>query len=414
MLRGDILRLFITAPPRHWKSSLVSEKFLLWFLSRFPRKAVISCGNAVSLVEKFSRNIRDSIQSNEHLHELFPGVRVREDAAGVSDWSLTSAWRSSFRAVGIGGSILGVGADLMVIDDPLTDQMEAFSKVQRDKIFDHYQTVLRPRLEPGGAIVLIMSRWDSDDLAGRLLSMSDNGTGEKFERLHLPALNDKGEALWPERWPKSALDDVRLAIGSRAWSAQYMGSPRPQEGNILDSRKLRQCLPHQVPPLLRHVRRWDLAFSDKQGADFVAGALLGIAEDGHIYILDMKRLKGRWTSSKPVIVQTALDDGPEVVCAIEANGTQLGYYQDIQADPRMGARVVIADKPEGSKEMRASMWGSRLDDGIIHCVTSTWRELLFDEMDSFPYSAKDDMVDAVSGAYLLLVGGGSNIIPTLI
>jgi predicted phage terminase large subunit-like protein len=154
------------------------------------------------------------------------------------------------------------------------------------------------------------------------------------------------------------------------------------------------------------VRRWDLAFSDKQGADFVSGALVGIDEAGRIYILHIKRLKGKWPQTKPVIIQTALDDGPDVGVAIEANGTQLGYYDDIRQDRRMAGRLVVPDKPEGSKEMRASIWGSRLEDGIIYVVRGEWNQALWDEMDAFPNGEHDDQVDAISGAVGLMAWQG--------
>jgi predicted phage terminase large subunit-like protein len=188
-------------------------------------------------------------------------------------------------------------------------------------------------------------------------------------------------------------------VGNRVWGSQYQGTPRPEEGQILDSSLLIRVDADQVPPLKKIVRRWDLAFSERQGADYVAGVKMGITDDERRYILHVKRIHGRWTASKRKIVDQALDDGIEVECLIEANGTQLGYYQDIKDDPRMAERVVKPDVPEGSKEMRASVWGSRLEDRILYVVRGEWNGELFDEMDAFPNGENDDVIDGVSGGW---------------
>jgi predicted phage terminase large subunit-like protein len=160
--------------------------------------------------------------------------------------------------------------------------------------------------------------------------------------------------------------------------------------------------PENVPPMVRTVRRWDLAFSDRDGSDWISGAKLGIDEREHVYILHVRRVHGRWTQGKPVIIETAQADGIDCTVYIESNGTQLGYADDIKSDSRMRNRTVLEDRPEGNKEMRASIWGTRLVDGIIHCVRGEWNGELFDQMDYFPSAEHDDDVDAISGAYAKL------------
>jgi predicted phage terminase large subunit-like protein len=151
------------------------------------------------------------------------------------------------------------------------------------------------------------------------------------------------------------------------------------------------------------VRAWDLAFSDKESADFLAGCKMGIDRAGNRYILHLIRVKGRWTEGKLKIIETALSDGSNVTCSIESNGTQLGYFYDIQADTRMRSRRVVSDKPQGDKEMRASMWGSRLCDRIVKCVRGPWNQMLFDQMDYFPSAGEhDDLVDSVSAGWAQL------------
>jgi predicted phage terminase large subunit-like protein len=406
---GECKRLFITAPPRHWKSSLASEKFPLWFLARNPTKSVILASHSAHLATGFSRNVRDAFLWNTNLHHLFPEVRVSQDFSTNNDWALETAHRSSFRAVGVGTGIVGRGGDLICVDDPIADERQGFSKTQRDAVYLWYQQTLRDRLEPDGSIVLIMSRWHADDLAGRLLKASANGSGELWEQLHLPAISESGEALWPERYPVAELEKIKQAVGSVAFNARFQGNPKPSEGSILDSSKLRMVDIDEVPALVKTVRRWDLAFSDREGADYLSGAKVGMDAMGNRYIIDIFRQQGKWTEGKPCIVALAREDGPDCEVIIEANGTQLGYYQDINADQRMADRVVLPDRPEGSKEMRASIWGSRLEDGIIYCVRGTWNQEFFEQMDYFPSHEHDDDVDAVSGAMKQLAYGSVNL-----
>lgn len=411
--RGECKRLFITCAPRHWKSSLAAEKFPLFWLGRNPTHAVVIASHSLSLAEKFSRTIRDAVLYNERLQSLFP-LSVHGGQAGVHDWTLAAGTRSSCRAAGVGTGITGVGANLIIIDDPVADEMVAQSREQRDRIEDWYKQTLRTRLEPNGAIVLIMSRWHQDDLAGRLMKSSEAGDGEKWATVHLPAVTETKEgeqtirhALWPQRWPLEALDTIRLAVGARAFAAQFQGTPRQTDGNILDSKQLVMVDEADLPPMVKIVRHWDLAFSERAGADDVAGVRLGLGSDGRRYIMHVKQIFGRWTTSKPEIMRWAQTDGIETVCAIEANGTQLGYFQDVQSDPKMAGRSVVPHKPEGSKEMRASVWGSRLEDGLICCVRAPWNTLLFDQMDFFPNGDLDGIIDSVSGAWAIIGDSGA-------
>lgn len=409
---GKIKRLFITAPPRHWKSSLTAEKFPLWCLAEDPLMSIGCFSHGSTLPTRFSKNVRNNIANNPLFQELYPNVKLKDDSANMSDWALRGTYRSSFRAFGVGSSPTGEGFDLIIIDDPVADAREAYNLTRLEATWLWYQETIRDRLNPGGAIVLVMSRWHELDLAGRLLKESAAGSGGEWEILHLPAIADtdndeigrtQGEALWPEQWPLEELLKTKLEVGGRAFAARFQGSPRAMEGNTLDSQKLVMIDAEHAPKhFVKLVRRWDLAFSENKGADYVSGAKLGMAADGKRYILHIKRIHGRWTASVPVIRKTSEEDGPECVVGIEANGTQLGYYQEMHDDPKMANRIVVADKPEGKKEMRASMWGSRLEDGIIFCVRGEWNQEFFDQMDFFPNAEHDDDIDAVSGAWKLL------------
>lgn len=394
---GRCLRLHITAPPRHWKSSLAVEKFIAYYLGRHPDRTVAIFSHAQNKALEFSRTIRGVIATNDKYRELFPGTCMSPVIASAGEWALAGAFRSTMVAMSVGSSPTGRGFQLILIDDPIADVQTAYSKNERDKIWSWYREVLRDRLEPGGAIVLIMSRWHGDDLAGRLIKESDAGTGEKWDVLHLKALDAQQNALWEERWPKAALLETKQAQGARAFAARFQGEPRLDEGNMLNSALLRMIDQEDVPAMVAIVRYWDLAFSDVQGSDYVAGVKMGADRQGNRYILHVKRIQGRWTNSAPVIMRFADTDGVECQQIIEANGTQLGYAQEMKE--RIPGRTILEGRPEGNKEMRAAIWGTRLEDGIIFCVRGPWNVELFDCMDFFPNGEHDDIVDGVSGAW---------------
>lgn len=399
--RGECTRLHITSPPRHWKTSTAVEKFALYYLARNPLKTVAVISHSASNALDFSRTIRNTIMYNPLFQSLFPDIKVNPNQTSAGEWALEGSFRASLVAMSTGSSPTGRGFHLIAIDDPTPDVQAAYSKNERDRQWAWYREVLRDRLEPGGALMLIMSRWHQDDLAGRLLRDSAAGSGEPWEVIHLKALNEAGEALWPERWSRDELLRVKQAQGSRAFAARFQGEPKDEEGGMLNPSKLRMIDIEDVPQNLeRLVRRWDLAFSDKDGADYSAGAKMGVDRSGNRYILHIRRVRGKWIETVPVIRQIAETDGVGCSCAIEANGSQLGYAQEMKQ--RIQNRVVLEDRPEGNKEMRAALWGSRLDDGIIYCVRGEWNQEFFDEMAYFPNGEHDDMVDAVSGAWNLL------------
>ena len=404
--RGECKRLFITAPPRHWKSSLVSEKYPLWLLSRNPQASVGIFSHGERLPVKFSRNIRGNIEGNPRYRELFPAIKLGKSTE--SDWSLAGTYRSSLRAFGVGGSPTGEGFDCIILDDLIADAAEAYSPTTLNKVWTWYQETLRDRLNPGGSIIMVMSRWHENDPAGRVLRASEDGTGERWECLHLPALAESGDVLgredgdplWPDRWPLEELRKIRQAQGERAFAARFQGRPRAMKGNLLESGLLQMRDADAAPTRWRKlVRRWDLAFSDATGADWSAGVKMGLAHDGARWILHVKRVKGRWPQVAPVIMDTAKQDGQTCHVLVECNGTQLGYADEMKVHPRMSGYVVKGDKPQGSKEMRATLWGSRLEDGILCCVRGAWNGDLVNEMDSFPAGEHDDVIDGVSGAW---------------
>lgn len=422
---GKIKRLMIFMPPRHGKSELVSRRLPAYLLGRNPDAQIIAASYSDDLASRMNRDVQRIIDDAAY-HAVFPdttlygrNIRTVADGSYLRNSTLFEVvdHKGCYRSAGIGGGITGMGFRYGIIDDPIKNDEEAASKTIREKHWEWYTGTFYTRREENASILITLTRWHDDDLAGRLLKLAKEDTAaDQWTVLNLPAIAESpkmkhdtraiGGALWPRKYSERDLSKTKILLGSRKFSALYQQRPRPDDGNILDSSKLIRIDAEQLPKMALRVRRWDLAFSDKDAADFVSGALVGIDEVGRIYILHMKRLKGKWPQTKPIIIQTALDDGSDVGVAIEANGTQLGYYDDIRQDRRMMGRLVVPDKPEGSKEMRASIWGSRLEDGIIYVVRGEWNQALWDEMDAFPNGEHDDQVDAVSGAVGLMAWQG--------
>jgi len=423
--RGKIKRLMIFMPPRHGKSELVSRRLPAYLLGRNPNAQVIACSYSDDLASRMNRDVQRIIDDRQY-RDVFAdttlygrNVRTVADGSYLRNSTLFEVvdHKGSYRSAGIGGGITGMGFHYGIIDDPIKNDEEAASKTIRNKHWEWYTGTFYTRREENASILITLTRWHDDDLAGRLLKLAkEDSTADQWTILNLPAIAEApqmkhdqrtiGGALWPRKYGEKDLARTKVLLGNRKFAALYQQRPRPDDGNILDSSKLIRIDAGQVPKMALKVRRWDLAFSDKQGADFVSGALVGIDDAGRVYILHMKRLKGKWPQTKPVIIQAALDDGADVGVAIEANGTQLGYYDDIRQDRRMVGRLVVPDKPEGSKEMRASIWGSRLEDELIYVVRGEWNQALFDEMDAFPNGEHDDQVDAISGAVGLMAWQG--------
>ena len=427
---GEISRLIVNFPRRHGKSRLVSQMLPCWAMGRNPYLKIVQTGYAESLTVDHSRKARDILASNR-FNEVFPDVHHNPATEGqrtiatarqtAHEWGTTQG--GNYYAVGVGGGLSGRGFSIGIIDDPLKDRFEAASKLKRDRVWDWYRSAFYPaqdsdHIRQRAAIIICMTRWDVDDLTYRVQQITED-LEDKLENwtvLSMPAVTDSAgngcdftnptaKALWPERYPLRILKRIREVIGQREFSAQFQQSPRPQDGNTLDSSKLIMINEDQLPVLEMQCRMWDLAFTDTKGSDFVSGMRMGIDADGDVYLIHLKRFKGRWLASERGICAQADTDGIECAVGIECNGTQTGYFDILKE--MLPTRTVLPVLPEGNKEMRASMWGSRLQDKKIYCVRGDWNQSLFDEMDYFPNAEHDDIVDSVSHGWKHLKSSGN-------
>lgn len=443
--REGIGRLMVFMPPRHGKSELVSTRLPAWFLGRNPDMRVILTSVTASLATGFSRRVRNIIR-DEAFQAAFgrrsglaagDQVYLSEDRRAVEAWDL-GQHRGGLVAAGVGGSIIGRGAHLGVIDDPFKDRTDAESEAVRDRVDAWYRSTFYTRLEDGAAVVLMHQRWHSDDLAGRLLvrmleedgadqwtvlslpavgedwAAEDDGRGNEqgvFEERVIEALRsgwwmsrdplgrEAGEALWAEKYPVEVLDRIRVNLGSYEFDALYQQRPQRPEGALIKARQIPVVDGDAVPGDVRWIRYWDLGVGRSSRAHYCVGALCGMDRKKNFYIGDVAMHAAPWSEARPKITRTMLEDPVEVAQYVEVFGQQDGYYQEMRDDDELHLRSIKPYKTVGDKEARAQLWASRIPDGKVFMVRGPWNDEFVACAVAFPNGAYDDPVDAVSGGY---------------
>ena len=235
--RGDCKRLMVFISPSTGKSELVSRKFPAYVLGRQPTAGYISATYGSDLATKFGREVRNTVDSRLY-RNLFPGVELSPDSQAKDEWHTTQG--GSYTAVGVGGGLTGFHGNYLSIDDPVKDRAQAESVVFRDSVWDWYRSVLFTRRKDPlqSAIILCCTRWHEDDLAGRLLEAEANGTGDKWDKISVPALNPNGTSFYPEKFPVTELARIRAVVGEYDWASLYDQRPRPAGGSFFTEASL--------------------------------------------------------------------------------------------------------------------------------------------------------------------------------
>lgn len=290
--RGEIDRLMIFMPPRHGKSELASKRFPAWCLGRDPNRQIIAASYNSDLANDFGRNVRNIVAEPE-FGQVFPGVSLAPDSQAANRMNTNRG--GSYVAAGVGTAVTGRGAHIALIDDPFKDREEADSERRRELVWDWYRSTLFTRLMPGGAIVLIQTRWHEDDLAGRLLEQE----ADQWDVLDLPAINKDNEALWPEWYPLNVLERIKNTIGPREWSALYQQQPQPDEGTFFQREWFKTW---EKLPNVRYYGTSDYAVTD-DGGDYTVHRVWGIDATGDVF-----RVAGwRGQTSSDVWIERKLD-----------------------------------------------------------------------------------------------------------
>ncbi|HZU86871.1 MAG TPA: phage terminase large subunit [Anaerolineaceae bacterium] len=418
VVSGDILRLMIFAPPQHGKSEIVSVRLPAYWLGKRPEDPVIISSYAAGLAESKSRQVRDII-TGEDYQALFPDIHLRRDSRAVDEWHITGK-RGYIKAVGVDGPVTGHGGLLGIIDDPIENWAQAQSKVMRDKTWEWYRKTFRTRIWEGGAIILVMTRWHEDDLAGRLLQDQP----KEWHVLRLPALaetqterdeNNKrlnqpiglpdpigrqpGEPLCPGRYSAKALLSLKHDVGTAGWIAEYQGVPRPNEGSMF-KREWFEII-EALPTGCRFLRYWDKA-GTQGGGDHTSGVLMAATPDKMYIIVDVVR--GQWSAARreAVIKQTAQLDRERfgnVILWVEQEGGSGGKESAENTVINLAGFTVRAEHPTGSKEVRAGPLAAQAEVRNVKLLKGPWNWDYLEELTGFPNGANDDQVDGSSGAF---------------
>lgn len=410
--RGDIPRLMITMPPRHGKSMLASEFFPAWYLGRNPDHYVIAATYAQELADDFGRKVRNQI-SDPLYQAIFPGVGLKSDSTSSRRFHVTQPLDSfitgqngAYFAVGVGGPLTGRGAHLLLIDDPVKNREEADSELIRRKTKDWYTSTAYTRLMPGGRVVIIQTRWHEDDLSGWLLAEHKD---EGWVTLDLPAINDDGEALWPEQYPIEALENIKRMIGARDWSALYQQRPAPEEGDYFRAEWLHEYEKHPPRETMRIYGASDYAVTS-DGGDYTVHIVVGVDPEGRMWVLDIWRKQ----SSSDVWVESWCD------LVLDWRPAQWGEETG-QINAGVGPFLVKRAREKHAytwrrqfasrhdKAVRAqSIRGRMAMDGLMVPRNAPWLADFRHELLTFPAGKHDDQVDALGliGQLLDLISSG--------
>lgn len=394
--RGELKRLAIFWPPRHSKTETVTIRYPVYRLEYDPTFRALITGYNERIARRFSRKARTIAK------ERFP---LAADKSGTDEWETLQG--GGLLARGVGTPPTGVGFDLILIDDPIKSREEAESETYREKLWDWYTDDLYTRLEPGGAIILTLTRWHHDDLAARALA------SENWTVLTLPALAEAsdplnrviGEPLWPERYDKTALEAIKkVTVG---FESLYQQNPTPREGAFFKVSQLKvvEQLPADLNPICR---AWDLA-ATTNGGDHTAGIKIGRASDGVFYICDVTR--GQWLSDdvEKVLLQTAAMDGRQTLIELPQDPGQAGKGQAQRLIKLLAGYPVNAQPVSGAKEARAFSFAAQVNAGNVRLLKASWNKDFIEELRQFPQGKYDDQVDAASDAFNRLTAGGVGV-----
>lgn len=395
-------------PPRHGKSLTVSETFPAWFLGKFPQKSVIATSYGAELALEFGRKVRNNVACPMH-RRIFPDSKISPDSAAANRFALTA--RGNYRAVGAGGSLTGKGAHLLVIDDPIKEPSEAFSAVQRGNLQLWYTSVAYSRLEPDAAVVLVLTRWHQDDLAGWLLR---EHAAEGWQVVSFPALANEGdllgraegEALWPERYNREYLLGVRAQQGSTLFTSQYQQEPTLAEGAIFKRSWWHYYTAEMVPKRFSRVIL-SLDTAQKTGAqnDYSAGVVIGATGNSY-FVLDLWRERVEYPDLKKRVVGLCAKWRPSLVL-IEDKASGISLIQTLKKETGLPIKGIPVDR---DKISRASGVTGHIESGLVYLPKDAdWLDDFLDELSGFPASAHDDITDAFVHGLNFLYNGNIDV-----
>jgi predicted phage terminase large subunit-like protein len=412
---GTCKRLIINMPPRHTKSEFASYLLPAWFLGKFPHKKVIQASNTGELAVGFGRKVRNLVDS-EVYNNIFPNLALQADSKAAGRWNTSKG--GDYFAIGVGGTVTGKGADVLIIDDPHSEQeaaMAASNPDIYDKVFEWYTSGPRQRLQPGGAIVVVMTRWAQRDLTGQVLKSAAQRSGEEWEVIEFPAILPSGRPLWPQFWSLEELTALREELPNAKWQAQYQQNPVGNESAIV-KRDWWKWWDKDNPPICDYIlQSWDTAFEKTQRADYSAGTTWGIfncEEDNfapNIILLNTYKKRVEFPELKRDVMREYTEYEPDsLIVEKKASGAPLIY--DLRA---MGIPVQEYTPGKGQDKIaRLNSVSDIIASGKVWVPRTRWAEELVDEVAAFPSGEHDDLVDATTLALMRFRQGGFLRLPS--
>jgi predicted phage terminase large subunit-like protein len=413
--RGECKRLIINMPPRHTKSEFASYLLPAWFLGNFPEKKVIQTSHTAELAVGFGRKVRNLVDQDVYT-EIFPGVGLQADSKAAGRWNTNKG--GDYFAIGVGGAVTGKGADILIIDDPHSEQeaaMAASNPEVYDKVYEWYTSGPRQRLQPGGSIVIVMTRWAARDLTGQVVKSAAQRSGEEWEVIEFPAILPSGNPLWPQFWSKDELSALREELPNSKWQAQYQQNPVGNESAII-KRDWWKWWDKDNPPKCDYIlQSWDTAFEKTQRADYSAGTTWGIfncEEDNfapNIILLNTYKKRVEFPELKRDVLREYNEYEPDsLIVEKKASGAPLIY--DLRA---MGIPVQEYTPGKGQDKIaRLNSVSDIIASGKVWVPQTRWAEELVDEIGAFPSGEHDDLVDATTLALMRFRQGGFLRLPS--
>lgn len=435
-INGEIQNLIISQPPRHGKSQIASIHLPAYLLGKNPDSRIISASYSASLASKMNRSVQKLIDSPLY-QQVFPGTRLAgggNNLPGIKALKNSEEFevvgkRGTYRSAGVGGGITGMGADYFIIDDPIKNDEEANSEAYREGVWEWWLSTALTRLEENSRVLLIMTRWHEDDLAGRLLAQQKaDPTSLKWHEVRFEAIREDmtddmdprvfGEPLWPQKYPLGRLETLKSSLGPRWWNSLYQQRPTALEGGVIKASQIKYY--RELPPAFsRYVQSWDLNFKESDGNDFVVGQVWGIYGKDK-YLLDqvrgrwgftqtceeMARLSEKWPKARRKLVEEKAN-GAAVLDAMKRKGLN----EDGTIRPAISGLVPVV--PQESKMARLTACSTDFQAGDVwfpHPSIAPWVQVVVDELVKFPNARYDDCADTVSQALNDMAGGRQSVL----
>jgi predicted phage terminase large subunit-like protein len=412
VIEGKKKRVIINIAPRMGKSEFSSYLFPAYFLGKYPQKKIIMGTHTAGLSEDFGRRIRNLLDTEEY-REIFPATVVADDQKAAGKWSTSVG--GQYYAAGVGGALAGRGADLFVIDDPHSEQdVKTNSRLAFDTAWSWFQTGPLQRLMPGGAIIIIMTRWSLLDLTGKLIDYQiKNPESIPWEIVELPAILNEGteneKSLWPEQWPLSSLKATKASLDPKYWNAQYMQQPTSDNSAIVSRKHWRIWEGEDPPPCDYVIQSWDTAFETKNNSDYSACTTWGVwynEEEGNspqVILLDAFKARMAFPELKETAHKHYKEWDPDAFI-VEKKAAGAPLIQELRA---MGIPVQEFSPSRGNDKMvRLNAVADLFTSGKVWAPDTRWAREVIEEVASFPVGEHDDFVDTTTQALLRYRQGG--------